>query len=1201
MQICGPIFFFLFVCSLGSAQNASRVQIDSQINDSVILNVSILNQQLVYDALDWIDRGDVTVRPCPDQTYSDDNSGICRPCQTCVLGYFVAAMCEPWANTYCAPCAVCSVYDVIKCECNKNTAACPLGNTVCIQTVPIVIMAGLPMFVSTVLSDAQYEQASVRLGKYMVNWIMFTFGEPQVRYVSLIQVASQLYIANFVISNVQNQTTIKSFREGDPPLFNQGFQYTFSPDRDLGLRRLLQDSSPSLVLLQNETALQTWFEIQAKTWYQQYQQVIQDTLLNLTHHKRFLLQTDTAYSAYPVTPIYDYSVNGTCPRFYYVEPPNLCYPGPVPPGFYKAVPLDGKEINYTACPQNTYKNTTGDFPCLPCPAGSISPMESVSIFQCVFCRPGFTPDLTGLGQCVPCAQDSFKNTSGNALCTLCPDQGIAPLQSTSLANCSYCPRGEYMDFALRVCTPCANNSYKDAAGNAPCTICPMAGTSPPRSISLSNCSVCGKGLTYSTTQMSCVPCDYDTYKDVIGNFPCTACTPGYYATFPAATSPSDCFTCDPGTYLHPDTRVCTPCPADTYKPTRFGQCIPCTDGYASPPGSILLSNCVICPTGYTLNLSNYQCTICPADTYKSTASVVPCTPCPFAGSSLPGSTSRLSCSSCYPGYYYSTELTYCRPCPENTYKDTNSDAPCTPCPHHGTSPEASMSHSDCSVCPFGEFYDPLIMNCATCPLNTYKDTRADIPCIICPNQSFAGPASISRSNCTGCPAGTFVPDTVNRTLSDCSPCAPGSFRPDSSWGSCSPCPFRGQNLFTSGNTVCQFLCPSGQGIRSADTSSPMYSHWMRGFYNQQPWYDNWNREMRLLSNAPMMAQNYIVLNNSYVLVTKNFSERVVSAGSANRLATPFENGLQCASCPVGTFSVTEAGMTFCKDCPLNYFLNANRTQCLPCPPGSMGNLYLGGSEECILCNTNEYAPSPSTGCIPCPPGFFSNSGSSVCTKSPVLSTPALIRTTTTILTTTTMVQITSSAALPVSPFQLRVTFTYQHGTLSDPLKRAAMIQAIAAALGVSRSQILYLAVAPTQRRLLQDTIIQEEILVIIDYPSLSDLHVGISRFTVDNVNPTLNQFGLTPMVQVHDMKINEIPIQNTVIQQLQHSTTSIDIASNTAVWVVIIVLCVLLFLAIGVICSYQCRDNSKASRIVPVKLKRGTHHTEPNFYYYYDD
>ena len=167
-----------------------------------------------------------------------------------------------------------------------------------------------------------------------------------------------------------------------------------------------------------------------------------------------------------------------------------------------------------------------------------------------------------------------------------------------------------MDFSLRSCFACANNSYKDTVGNSPCITCPMQGTSPAKSISLSNCSVCGLGLTYSLEQFSCVPCAYDTYKDIIGNFPCTACTPGYYATFPAATSPSDCFTCDPGTYLHPDTRLCTACPADTYKPTRFGQCLPCTDGYASPPGSILLSNCTICPTGYTLNLSNYECNIC---------------------------------------------------------------------------------------------------------------------------------------------------------------------------------------------------------------------------------------------------------------------------------------------------------------------------------------------------------------------------------------------------------------------------------------------------------------------------------------------------------------------------------------------------------------------------------------------------------------
>lgn len=1071
------MFLFLFIPIISLAQ------------PQVIVNVKMSESYQGYiepppaftddDYYDWIDNGDVDASPCPDRTYSNDTSGICKPCSTCRLGTFERYMCEPWQDTGCLQCDVCGPFDIIKCECNVILGECWSGDRVCIKTIPVTLMAGIPFMLGGDLTPEQTTWAESRLSTYMVSWIKSTFVHDQVEYISLVHVGSSYYVANYILYNVQNQTTKNTFMYGNPTLFNQGLNYAFTATRRRLLlaaaaaatgtvnatihnRELLQYSQLSPPPLTNRSAVIAWFEQQALIWFQQHQ----GTLIIGGKH-RLLLQFNPfnvigVTNATPPSSCVP-SGNTTCNPILEDDVCGVCYPKPCPPGY---API-GLRFECTECPVNTYKNTTGNASCTPCPPFSMSRPRSISIDQCIICPQGTT--WSQADGCLPCPENTYKDLYGDQSCITCPNNGMSLANSVSLANCTYCPLGQYWDTNLKTC------------------------------------SFCG----------------YDTYKDTIGNTQCLPCTPlGSSFSQRGSTSINQCLKCPPGQYI--SNHACATCPENTYKVGDSGGCIPCPSNTISLSGSVSIENCSGCPMGKYLLGSEQNCKLCPQNTYKSIIGnlLSMCLPCPFGGQSLNGSISQFNCSVCAPGMYQKNIGEPCIYCPESTFKTSlgNSMDLCTSCPDFLNSPLGSIAPSNCSGCIPG-----------------------------------AQPKQTGGSGCSLCPEYTY----------------------DNSSRVCNSCPLFGQNMNSTGATSCQFLCPIGYGVRINDQD--LTKKWMRGFSaSGQPWFDVWDRSLRLLPGSTLDSFVFDPSQGKYVLAHGVDLVPTIAIALA-------PTQLQCAQCPLGTVSTTypDNNISFCKDCPVNSITTeTNRSVCQPCPPGQRGNLYYGGSTMCVFCEINTYSPSNDVGCLPCPAGTYTSSiGATKCLNLTTSSSTTPKFTSTSSSTTTTPIPTTSSTTpIPTttefsSPYKIMLSIMYD-GVINDA-NDGIMIQAIAALLGVPTMHVKKVAgPLPLRRRQL---LVAQEIQFVIFYLNTSTLITDAAKLNLPALNTIFATYGLVPITSITDVTILGIVIVPTPPPE----PSSYD---NMILTLVIGISCTATVLVLGGFVMYCTMKRHPKPKAVPEKL-----------------
>lgn len=673
-QICFMfrcLFFSVLVCG-GYCQ---RLQIDLSIDDGYFLNMT--NMPSFYEVMDWVDNGNVYPFPCPEQTYSEDTSGVCKPCRVCLPGTFVRQSCRPWRNTVCVQCQTCNPDDIVRCECNQiNTDQCLTGNRLCIPTVPVTLTIALPFKTQYQLSATEFSWCEVRLQTRMIDWLKSTFKHPQIQYVSMIQIQPIIYVANYVLVDVKNNTLVKTFLNRNPDLFYSGFVYAF--DETVRRRNLfgIQYFSKTAIIteslaslpLSDPIALNQLFEKSARDWLTANPSILDMNVISAPE----ALLGDKVDSI--IVGCYN---NASCPP-YYQNLCNECVPSPCPPG----TSASGIYFQCELCPNNTYKNFTGDAECTACPATSFSQVGSVRLSDCIFCPPGFTRNNTSSFACVPCAINTYKDIRGDSLCSVCPNNGISAIGSNSLLNCSSCPVGQ---------TPNAS-----------------VGT--------------------------CVLCPENMYKAVIGNVPCVNCTNGSYS-FAGSTSSSDCKFCPVG--QTPVNKTCQKCPSNTFKPNLFGFCTQCPTGN-SPSGSISQDNCTVCLPGRFWNVSSESCSPCPANFFKDNPGNVfsMCKPCSTGSISLPGSTSEMDCSVCAKGFVFDNITLRCQPCLEGFYKDTTDVVPCTKCPWNRLSLKGSVNVSNCTLCPTGFENGRLdlthTVSCQSCKPFFFKDNTLELNCSKCP-------------------------------------------------------------------------------------------------------------------------------------------------------------------------------------------------------------------------------------------------------------------------------------------------------------------------------------------------------------------------------------------------------------------------------------------------------------------------------------
>ena len=130
---------------------------------------------------------------------------------------------------------------------------------------------------------------------------------------------------------------------------------------------------------------------------------------------------------------------------------------------------------------------------------------------CAACEAGKYKAVNGSATCAFCAADTFSDTEAATACTQCFAHAVAPVGSTSLADC-VCDVAdgwsEYDDGGARACSQCAPGTYATAEGfetGAGCRNC-SAGTFT-HSFGQTVCDACAANTSSYTPPRDECECD----------------------------------------------------------------------------------------------------------------------------------------------------------------------------------------------------------------------------------------------------------------------------------------------------------------------------------------------------------------------------------------------------------------------------------------------------------------------------------------------------------------------------------------------------------------------------------------------------------------------------------------------------------------------------------------------------------------------
>jgi len=235
------------------------------------------------------------------------------------------------------------------------------------------------------------------------------------------------------------------------------------------------------------------------------------------------------------------------------------------------------------CPAGTYFCEECDH-CMPCPAGTYRSTSGLEP-ECVSCSdsdPHLTTVTTGATSFAECA---CKHTSFDKA-----------EEAVGGQHC-LCPQGSQYDLVTGRCVPCPEDTYKDTVGNTQCLPCSPAlrgfiGEEAVGESTLGACvcghplfevstttptrCLCPRGYEFNSTVDHCTECLPGYYKNSTSRDACTPCPPGTYREVAPA---DECLLCAPGYYSpEPGARVCTEwCSAHTFSQDGAEQCSTCGD------------------------------------------------------------------------------------------------------------------------------------------------------------------------------------------------------------------------------------------------------------------------------------------------------------------------------------------------------------------------------------------------------------------------------------------------------------------------------------------------------------------------------------------------------------------------------------------------------------------------------------------------
>ena len=459
------------------------------------------------------------------------------------------------------------------------------------------------------------------------------------------------------------------------------------------------------------------------------------------------------------------------------------------------------------CAIGSYSDNEDAAQCKACPHISTTVAVRSKNGELCICDKGF--GISKDKKCIKCSADTYMDQSSTVneqkVCISCPKNSVTngATQNEQVAACT-CDRGYYASSAEQPhpCKPCAPDTYKSTTDNAlNCTNCPAGSvtqTSAPF-VSIEQC-VCKKGFQAPRPGLKCDECPKDTYKDIIGSKLCTQC-PAKSTTGDkkGSTSVSDCVCVDG--YIR-DNDECKACPAGKFAKQGDDKCTDC------PVNSTTLKNvngnwqkmeageahnisdCICNPGNKIIDQDGERiCQLCDTNEHFGGLGENACKLCPANKMTLhPGSLQEADCL-CKKGYESVKEKSFCttncvevcKKCAKGSYKDELGPRRCTKCETNMVTTETgSTSINDC-VC--AEGYRHSSQTCVPCEANYYKDVSGNVNCTVCPpNTGTDGVQNAQKKADCVCDPGFFKDGDA------CVECPKNTYKEYSSDDRCQSCP-----------------------------------------------------------------------------------------------------------------------------------------------------------------------------------------------------------------------------------------------------------------------------------------------------------------------------------------------------------------------------------------------------------------------------
>ena len=373
---------------------------------------------------------------------------------------------------------------------------------------------------------------------------------------------------------------------------------------------------------------------------------------------------------------------------------------------------------------------------------------------CGDCPPGYfrigcgdTADtLDSAGRCEPCAEGTFKTTSGSGVCD----------------SCAYQPPN------------CESNQYKVNCGGDNAGVCVTCTGTCNTGQYLTGCGRVSTGVDSPGTCESCGDCQSGEYRDNCGGLlagSCQACAAG---TYKLTTGSEACQSCDG---LCPADEVVVGCGGSS-----SGTCDSCPDGQYVDAG--VCTPCPGCAAGeYRVNClgaSAGSCQTCLSGTYKTSTGSEPCLSCDECDSDKLkngcGNDLQGTCKTCGEHMVDTGMCSTLEGCLYYIASDSNSvdQKSCEPC---------LRNPQDADFCGVDTWLEGCTGNvsgtCRDCPENTYSDGWGKYDaghcqdCVTCTgNTKRVGCSDTSAGTCTTCSSGKYSDTGV---CTDCQDCGVGYY------------------------------------------------------------------------------------------------------------------------------------------------------------------------------------------------------------------------------------------------------------------------------------------------------------------------------------------------------------------------------------------------------------------------------------------